>query len=161
MVRPVRVKTATQTAADDIARILTEAFREFEPLYTAAAFAATTPTGEVVARRFSEGPIWIAFDENRPVGTVAAVRRADGVYVRSMAVLPGARGKGIGRLLLHAVESFAKESTAPRLYLSTTPFLADAIRLYEASGFCRTDEPPHDLRGTALFTMEKRLRTAG
>ena len=40
-------------------------------------------------------------------------------------------------------------------YLSTTPFLASAIRLYEQAGFVHTSAPPYELHGTALFTMEK------
>lgn len=41
--------------------------------------------------------------------------------------------------------------------LSTTPFLARAIRLYEQSGFQPTTEGPSDLFGTPLFTMVKTL----
>src|SRR5260370_227302 len=43
------------------------------------------------------------------------------------------------------------------MYLSTTPFLDRAIRLYERFGFQRSDEGPLDLFGTPLFTMTKRL----
>ena len=156
MIRP-RLRRASAGDAPDVAEILSESFRGYQPLYTPDAFAATTPTSEVIALRVAEGPTWIAFDGDARVGTISAVIRDDGAYVRSMAVLPSARGKGIGRALLGAAEAFAKENGAPRLYLSTTPFLTDAIRLYEASGFRRTDEPPFELHGTPLFTMEKRL----
>ena len=59
--------------------------------------------------------------------------------------------------LMRQLELFAVNGRAPRLYLSTTPFLFDAIRLYEALGFRRTGEPPHDLAGTPLVTMAKPL----
>jgi len=91
------------------------------------------------------------------VGTVSAVPQANAVYIRSMAVLPAARGQGIAGRLLEAVERFAQAHGYKRLFLSTTPFLADAIRLYEKSGFQRTDDGPHDLFGTPLFTMVKTL----
>jgi ribosomal protein S18 acetylase RimI-like enzyme len=74
-----------------------------------------------------------------------------------MAVLPGARGSGVGQALLDQVEAFANAQGAPRLYLSTTPFLDAAIRLYVRAGFVRTDEGPTDLHGTPLLTMEKPL----
>ena len=101
--------------------------------------------------------MWVAIHDGRIAGTVSAIARERGTYVRSMAVLPTERGRGIGRALLDAVEQFARDARSPRLYLSTTPFLLDAIRLYEKNGYVRTDEPPHDLHGTPLFTMEKRL----
>jgi hypothetical protein len=45
-----------------------------------------------------------------------------------------------------------------RLLLSTTPFLDRAIRLYEKFGFRRNGEPPHDLFGTPLITMDKIIK---
>ena len=43
------------------------------------------------------------------------------------------------------------------MFLSTTPFLESAIRLYEKFGFQRTSDGPLDLFGTPLFTMQKSL----
>ena len=74
-----------------------------------------------------------------------------------MAVLPAARGQRTGELLLTDVEQFAATQNFQRLLLSTTPFLDRAIRLYERFGFRRTDEEPHELFGTPLFTMEKAM----
>jgi GNAT superfamily N-acetyltransferase len=74
-----------------------------------------------------------------------------------MAVLPAARGQRIGALLLSHIEEFAAANAHKRLFLSTTPFLTQAIRLYERFGFRRSDEGPHDLFGTLLFTMTKTL----
>jgi hypothetical protein len=54
------------------------------------------------------------------------------------------------------VEAFAVGRSALRLSLTTTPFLTDAIRLYEQAGFSRTAEPL-DLHGTPLFGMVKEL----
>nr|MBA3805871.1 GNAT family N-acetyltransferase [Acidobacteriota bacterium] len=78
------------------------------------------------------------------------------VYIQSMGVLPSARGLRIGELLLRSVEDFASAHGYKRLFLSTTPFLSRAIKLYERFGFRRTDAPPHDLFGTPLLTMEKK-----
>jgi len=77
-----------------------------------------------------------------------------------MAVLPATRGYGIGHLLLQAVEQFAMMQGFQRMFLSTTPFLTAAIRLYEQFGFQRINERPHELFGTPLFTMIKLLEPA-
>jgi ribosomal protein S18 acetylase RimI-like enzyme len=74
-----------------------------------------------------------------------------------MAVLPSARGQRIGELLLGHIQTLAISQGFKRLLLSTTPFLTRAIQLYERSGFQKTDEGPHDLFGTPLFTMVKNL----
>ncbi len=153
----IRVEVAHQKDAEAIAAVLHAAFAEFEPIYTPEAFAATTPAVAQIHSRWHEGPVWIAIANNNIVGTVAAVVKQDSLYVFSMAVLPAAQGQGIGRLLLEAAENYARTQGCNRLFLSTTPFLTDAIRLYERFGFERTDEGPDELFGTPLFTMEKRL----
>ena len=79
------------------------------------------------------------------------------LYIRGMAVHPHARGQHIGELLLSHIEQFARRKAFNRLFLSTTPFLDRAIRLYQSFGFRRTSEGPNGLFGTPLFTMEKSL----
>jgi GNAT superfamily N-acetyltransferase len=143
--------------ASAIATVLRQAFFEYEPQYTRAAFAATTPTARQIEDRWREGPVWVAVQKEDLVGTVAAVPKSSGFYVRSMAVLPAARGQRIAGHLLKAVERFAGDHQFKRLFLSTTPFLDDAIRFYEHFGFQRSEDGPHDLCGTPLFTMVKVL----
>lgn len=89
------------------------------------------------------------------VGTVGAVLTADHLYVRGMAVLPVARGKRAGDLLLEEIERFARLNNGSRLVLSTTPFLVRAIRLYQRHGFRRTGEGVQDLFGTPLLRCKK------
>ena len=157
----VHIQRASEADARAIASVLRQAFAEFEPLYTTRAFAATVLGTDGVSARLQEGPAWIATCQGHLAGTAAAVRKSTGIYVRGMAVVPAARGFGIGRRLLTEAESFAQVSGAGRLFLSTTPFLIGAIRLYQKFGFQPTGEKPHDLFGTPLVTMEKRLDGAG
>jgi putative acetyltransferase len=151
------IRKAVINDSSAIAWVLRGAFIEYEPLYTPAAFLATTLHSDLIRGRWSEGPVWIAEQHGNIVGTVAAVPKTSGLYIRSMAVLPHARGQGIARRLLNEIENFAATHHHQRLFLSTTPFLHEAIRLYERFGFQRTDEAPHDLSGTPLFTMAKLL----
>jgi GNAT superfamily N-acetyltransferase len=146
---------AERDDAAAIASVLSESFVEYEPLYTPEGFAATTPNAEEVQRRMDEGPIWVAVSNETIIGTVSVVPRGESLYIRGMAVLPVARGQSIGELLLSHVENFAATQSYKRLFLSTTPFLDSAISLYEHFRFQRTDESPHDLFGTPLFTMQK------
>jgi putative acetyltransferase len=153
----VQIQPATELDMEAVATVLRDAFLEFKSLYTQAAYAETTPDPDTLRRRLHEGPIWVARWRGKIVGTISAVEKPDGIYVRSTAVLPSARGNRIARMFLEEVESFAISRRAERLFLSTTPFLHAAIRLYEDLGFRRTSAAPHDLVKTPLFTMEKKL----
>ncbi len=156
----VDIRPAAPADASRIASVMRESFVEYESLYTPAGFSATTPTADQVRRRMVEGPVWVASHEGVIVGTVSAVTKGDAVYVRGMAVLPSSRGRKIGEALLKQVEDFASRRGYARLFLSTTPFLSRAIRLYERCGFRRSGEGPHELFGTPLFTMVKSLEPA-
>jgi len=153
----IRIRLAKLNEAGSISSMLGQAFIAYESLYTAEAFAITTPFPAELEQRWNEGPVWLALKEGRAVGTVAAAGKGDALYIRSMAVVPSARGHGVGKILLEEVERFAVAGGFQRMLLSTTPFLDHAIRLYERYGFKRTREGPHDLAGTPLFTMEKTL----
>jgi GNAT superfamily N-acetyltransferase len=112
-------------------------------------------TSREVLDRLQEGPVWVAVYEGEIVGTASVVLKGNSLYVRGMAVLPSARGRRVGELLLEQIARYSSAHNCKRLFLSTTPFLDRAIRLYERFGFRRTDAGPHDLFGTPLFTMEK------
>lgn len=135
-----------------------EAFIEYRSSYTDEAFAATTPESDQLAQRMAEGPMWVAVVDGVLVGTVSALSLGDELYIRGMAVLPQARGLGLGELLLKTIEDLALAQGYKRLTLSTTPFLLRAIRLYERFGFQRISDGPHELFGTPLFTMGKVLQ---
>lgn len=154
------IRMAVREDASLIASVLYRSFDEYRSSYTNEAFLATTPTKEEIEDRMSEGPAWVFILADEMVGTVAAVVRGQGLYVRSMAVVPEARGGRIGAMLLKEVEHFALANGCQHLFLSTTPFLTRAIRLYEQFGFRRTAEGPHELFETPVFTMVKILKPA-
>ena len=153
----IQIRRAAPADAEAVASVLRESFAEYRDSYTGEAFAATTPAGEQIRGRMDEGPVWVAVRGDVVVGTVSVVPRGESLYVRGMGVLPAARGQRLGEALLRRVEEFASARGHRRLYLSTTPFLARAIQLYERAGFRRCDDGPHELCGTPLFTMEKAL----
>lgn len=151
----IEIRLSESSEAEHVAAVLRESFAEYEALYTPQGFAATTPAVEQVLSRFKEGPVWVAVVGGQIVGTVSAVPHPDHLYIRGMAVLPIARGRRAGDLLLEEVERFAALSNRSCLVLNTTPFLISAIRLYQRHGFRRTGEGVQDLFGTPLFTMQK------
>lgn len=155
--KDIQIRLATPADTEAIARLLSRSFSEYQPRYTAEGYTATVLTSQQVEARMTQGPIWVALENAACVGTVSVVLKPEGLYIRGMAVDPSARGKGIGRKLLDCAKEYAVQNGCARLFLSTTPFLSRAIKLYERYGFQRTSSGPDNLFGTPLFTMTRTL----
>jgi predicted N-acetyltransferase YhbS len=120
----IRVRMAVAEDASAVAAVLERAFIEHRASYTEDGFNATVLTKDKVEARMAEGPMWVALDNGEIVGTVAAVSKGEVLHVRGMAIVPAARGKRIGKLMLKNVEAFAMARGHERMTLSTTPFLS-------------------------------------
>lgn len=84
------------------------------------------------------GVFLVAYDENTPIGCGAVRRIETGVAeLKRMYVSPAMRGRGIGRALLTALETEARQLGATRLVLETGPRQPEAIGLYARAGFVR------------------------
>jgi GNAT superfamily N-acetyltransferase len=130
-------------AAEDasaVAAVLERAFMEYRESYTPDGFIATVLTKDKVKTRMTEGPMWVALDSEEIVGTVAAVSQGEALYVRSMGIVPEARGKRIGEVLLKNVEAYAIRHGHHRMILSTTPFPSRAIVCMSGLAFNRVKE---------------------
>lgn len=152
----IRIRKAKHRDAAAIESLLYESFLEYERAYTPEAFHITTPEKREIESRIKHWTVWVALHANVIVGTVSAHREGEALHIRSMAVRPSMRGRGIGKLLLQRVEKFASANRYKRLVLNTTPFLASAIRLYERFGF-RVTGSERDWFGTTVSAMAKQV----
>ncbi|CAN5373747.1 GNAT family N-acetyltransferase [soil metagenome] len=78
-------------------------------------------------------------DAGEAVGMAALVPDGAGAELKRMFVSAGARGTGLGRSLLEAVESAALARGILTLRLETGEPQVAAIALYEAAGFVRIE----------------------
>jgi len=152
----IRIRKAKHRDATAIESLLYESFLEYERAYTPEAFHITTPEKREIESRIKHWTVWVALHANVIVGTVSAHPEDEALHIRSMAVRPSMRGRGIGKLLLQRVEQFALANGYKRLILNTTPFLASAIRLYERFGF-RVTGSEREWFGTRLTAMAKQV----
>jgi len=85
-----------------------------------------------------QGAFLIASSGGRPVGC-GAVRRIEARTgeIKRMYVSPDARGRGIGRAVLAALEAEARTLGIARLVLETGLRQGEALALYEGAGFSR------------------------
>lgn len=83
------------------------------------------------------GQIFFAEDESgTALGTVALRHEGAGVYeLTKMAVVPSARGRGVGRLLAEAAIDEFHALGGRHLYLETNDLLQPAIALYKSLSF--------------------------
>ena len=136
----VTIRLSTGDDVEAITAVLREAFARYRDDYTPEAMEYVTPRAGEVRDRLTEGPVWVAEIGGSIVGTVSVVREPEWLYIRSMAVLPTAQGHGLGGRLLDAVERYAVENDVATLFLYTTHFSTDAVRLYEKHGFIKGRE---------------------
>ena len=73
--------------------------------------------------------------DGAPLGCAGIVVGPEYGEVKRMYVRPTARGQGIGRHLLSALETGARAKGCTMLMLETGPTLAEALALYERLGY--------------------------
>ena len=78
---------------------------------------------------------------------------ADSVYVASLAVAPGARGRGVGAALMASVEAAARRRGAARLALDVSRANAGGRAFYARLGFVEAGPTT----GTGFLRLEKPL----
>jgi putative acetyltransferase len=84
------------------------------------------------------GAFLIASSGGRPVGCGAVRRIEMGTgEIKRMYVSPDARGRGVGRAVLAALEAEARALGITRLVLETGLRQGEALALYERAGFTR------------------------
>ena len=93
-----------------------------------------------------------ALDDGKPVGMARLI--GDGgmsFYIKDFAVVPAYQSKGVGTLLLNALEDYIKEHIAPDWAVSLELISSkEAVGFYQKHGF---EERPCDWDGPGMFKM--------
>jgi GNAT superfamily N-acetyltransferase len=103
------------------------------------------------------GAFVVVFDDDgTPVAGGGLKRLGDGLAeIKRMYVIPAARGRGIARTLLSALEHAARELGYVRVRLDTGARQPHAQRLYESAGYVAIDN--YNDNDAAAFWGEKNL----
>jgi GNAT superfamily N-acetyltransferase len=90
------------------------------------------------------GGLLVAWAADQPLGCVGWRAHGDSVAeLKRMWVRPQARGRGIARALLAAIETAAREAGRDRMILETGTAQPEAIALYESAGYQRIADFGH------------------
>jgi ribosomal protein S18 acetylase RimI-like enzyme len=106
-----------------------------------------------------DNEVFVAREDGTAVGFVLLRPRgvAGSPYLVSIAVAPGARGRGVGSALLAFVEQRYRPAHR-HLFLCVSSFNVEARRLYERHGFRQVGEfPDYVIDGASEVLMHKRL----
>jgi putative acetyltransferase len=84
----------------------------------------------------SRGAFLVAYLNDKPIGCGAIRLNEPGLAeIKRMYVDPAVRGRRVGRQILHALETQARQLGAMRIVLETGPRQPDAIAMYQHAGF--------------------------
>jgi putative acetyltransferase len=102
--------------------------------------------------------LFVAREDGAAMGTAALVDRGDGsAEIKRMFVTGAARGLGIGRSLLEALERHARTSGITTVQLETGLPQVAAIALYEKLGYAQIPRFGQYVDDPTSYCMEKHL----
>lgn len=100
------------------------------------------------------GQMYVAVEDGVVIGTCGIVPHGEGEFeVVKLAVASSAQGRGIGRQLVDACVTFARQRGARQVTLLSSSLLGSALRLYERAGFRREPPPATNPYATADVYM--------
>jgi GNAT superfamily N-acetyltransferase len=87
-----------------------------------------------------EGAFFIALDGGRAVGCCGWRRHGDDAELKRMYTSPAARGAGVARRLLTAIEESARAAGHKRVILETGDKQPEAVNLYVSAGYDQIED---------------------
>ena len=149
------VREATEADADAVGRLLDDFNREYDdPTPGAAALAGRVRTllaeGDTAVLLAGPGPDGLALLRFRPSLWSEALE----CYLAELYVVPGRRGRGLGRALMNAAIEHARRRGADYMDLGTSEDDVAARRLYESLGFTNREGTPD---GPVMYFYEREL----
>lgn len=131
------------------------AFRSEAEIYKDYTLPPLLQDENSILKEFENGTILKATSDNKIVGSVRACQNEEICLIGKLVVAPEARGKGIGKRLMHAIEkSF---STSEKYKISTGHKSERNLKLYEKLGYKVVGTEPIT-SALSLVKMEKTLK---
>ena len=162
---PSTIRPATLADMDVLRDVIAAANEPYRGTVPSSFFDGYLASALDVRSRLQEGEVFAAELDDRIVGTITFYLDANDegapiafpartTGIRVTAVAPGARGLGIGRLLVETCIRRAVETRSDSIALHTAAFMTSAVALYERAGFSRA--PEHDFPTSRFFGSDPR-----
>lgn len=140
---PVILRAATAEDAIILAATIAAAFAQYRGRLVPES-GAFRETPEAIARELAQGASAIIAEQNGEVVGCVMLKPMEGdLYFGRLSVSPTARGRGIARRLVEAVEGEARRQGAHGVRLGVRLVLTDNQKLFAALGYRETSREAH------------------
>lgn len=137
------LRAAVRTDAAEIAATIAAAFEQYRGKLIPES-GAFGETAEAIASELAKGAGAIVAERNgEMVGCVMIHEMEGDLYFGRLAVLPAARGTGLARRLIDAVEAEARRRDLPGIRLGVRVVLTDNQRLFQSLGYREISREAH------------------
>ena len=139
----ISLRAATLADAPILAKTIAAAFEQYRGKLVPES-GAFAETADNVAKQLRTGSSAIVAERNGQVLACVMIETQEGdLYFGRLAVLPEARGLGLAKLLIGAVEDEARRRGLPGVRLGVRVVLTDNQRLFNSLGYVETSREPH------------------
>lgn len=137
------IRSASSADAPTLARTIVAAFEQYRGRLTPESGALSETAAGIASELQQQAGAFVAEHDGEIVGCVMT-KCADGdLYLGRLSVLPSARGLGVARSLVAAVESEARRRGAPATRLSVRIALPENQRFFVSLGYVETAREAH------------------
>jgi N-acetylglutamate synthase-like GNAT family acetyltransferase len=134
------IRRATAADLTEIQRLITDAYTK----YIERIGRRPAPMTADYAVALEHSRVWVLECGDAIVGALVTEDRADHLLLETVAVAPGAQGKGYGRLLLERAECDAVELGLTEVRLYTNEAMTENLSYYPRHGYRETGRALQD-----------------
>jgi ribosomal protein S18 acetylase RimI-like enzyme len=154
------LREAGEADAEAIAAVIRAAFEEYRGRLDPPS-GALAETADTVREKMRTAQAVLALADGVPLGCIFLRPEEGRLYLFRLAVLPGHRGRGLGRAMLAHAEGRARALGLPRVRLGVRAALARQIAFYEGLGYRRVGDGTHlGYAGPTYLLLERPVATA-
>ena len=139
----ISVRPATLEDAATLAATITAAFEQYRGRLVPESGAFGETADNIVRQLKAGAGALIAERNGRVLACVMTEMQEGDLYFGRLAVLPQARGLGLAKRLVGAVEEEARRRGLPGVRLGVRVVLTDNQRLFNSLGYIETSREPH------------------
>jgi ribosomal protein S18 acetylase RimI-like enzyme len=140
---PIVLRRATAADAPALAATIAAAFAQYRGKLVPES-GAFGETADGIAAELDKGAAAIIAERNGEVAGCVMTKELDGdLYFGRLSVLPAARGSGLARRLVAAVEAEARRRGLAGVRLGVRVVLTENQRLFGSLGYVETSREPH------------------